>query len=146
MIDWLLSALAAAGGIIIVIIIITFFVLSGFTLLAAKIVKVENATFGRALAATFLGSLAGAAVSFVLGLLFSPLLVLGLLFSPLLVVGAILSTIGAWLVDSLVVKAIFATSYGKGLLITLLASVLAGVVAVVLILILLGASFLSCGL
>jgi len=136
MIDWLLSALAAAGGIIIVIIIITFFVLSGFTLLAAKIVKVENATFGRALAATFLGSLAGAAVSFVLGLL----------FAPLLVVGAILSTIGAWLIDSLVVKAIFATSYGKGLLITLLASVLAGVVAVVLILILVGASFLSCGL
>lgn len=135
-IDWLLSALAAAGGIIIVIIIITFFVLSGFTLLAAKIVKVENATFGKALAATFLGSLAGAAVSFLLGLL----------FGPLLVVGAILSTIGAWLVDSLVVKAIFATSYGKGLLITLLASVLAGVVAVVLILLLVGASFLSCGL
>lgn len=136
MIDWLLGALAAAGGILIAIIIITFFVLSGFTLLAAKIVKVENATFGRALAATFLGSLAGAAVSFVLGLL----------FSPLLVAGVILSTIGAWLVDSLVVKAIFGTSYGKGLLITLLASVLAGVVLVILILILLGASFLSCGL
>ncbi|MDH4269738.1 MAG: hypothetical protein OEV52_05515 [Dehalococcoidia bacterium] len=137
MIDWLLSAVAIAGGIVIVIIIIiTFFVLSAFTLLAAKIVKVENATFGKALAATFLGSLAGAAVSFVLGLL----------FSPFLVVGAILSTIGAWLIDSLVVKAIFGTSYGKGLLITLLASVLAGVVAVVLILILLGASFLSCGL
>ena len=136
MIDWLLSTVAVAGGIVIAIIVITFFVLSAFTLLAAKIVKVENATFGKALAATFLGSLAGAAVSFVLGLL----------FSPLLVVGAILSTIGAWLIDSLVVKAIFGTSYGKGLLITLLASVLAGVVAVVLILILLGASFLSCGL
>jgi len=136
MIDWLLGAVAVAGGIVIVIIIITFFVLSAFTLLAAKIVKVENATFGRALAATFLGSLAAAAVSFVLGLI----------LSPLLVIGAILSTIGAWLIDSLVMKAIFATSYGKGLLITLLASVLAGVVLVVLILLLLGASFLSCGL
>ena len=136
MINWLLSAVAAAGGIIIVIVIIIFFIASAFTLLAAKIVKVENATFGRALAATFLGSLAGAAVSFLLGLL----------FAPLFVVGSILSTIGAWLIDSLVVKAIFKTSYGKGLLITLLASVLAGVVFVVLILILVGASFLSCGL
>lgn len=134
MIDWLLHAIAAVGGIMILIVIVTFFILSAFTLLAAKIVKVENATYGRALAATFLGSLAGAAVSFVLGLL----------FGPLLVVGAILSTIGAWLIDSLVVKAIFGTSYGKGLIITLLASVLAVVVAVVLILILVGASFLSC--
>jgi hypothetical protein len=68
-IDWLFSALAAAAGIIIVVVIVTFFVASAFTLWAAKIVKVENATFGRALAATFLGTLAGAAVSFVLGLL-----------------------------------------------------------------------------
>ncbi|MGA8848887.1 MAG: hypothetical protein WB564_03580 [Dehalococcoidia bacterium] len=136
MINWLLSAVAAAGGIIIVIVIVTFFIASAFTLLAAKIVKAEKATFGRALAATFLGSLAGGAVSFVLGLF----------FGRFFVIGVILSTIGAWLIDSLVVKAIFGTSYGKGLLITLLASVLAGVVLVVLMLILVGASFLSCGL
>ena len=132
MIDWLFSALAAAAGIIIVIVIVTFFVASAFTLWAAKIVKVENATFGRALAATFLGTLAGAAVSFVLGLL------------P--VVGFVLGIIGAWLIDSLVVKAIFATSYGKGLLITLLASVLAGVVAAGLILLLVFLGLASCGL
>jgi hypothetical protein len=131
-IDWLFSALAAAAGIIIVVVIVTFFVASAFTLWAAKIVKVENATFGRALAATFLGTLAGAAVSFVLGLL------------P--VVGFVLGIIGAWLIDSLVVKAIFATSYGKGLLITLLASVLAGVVAAGLILLLVFLGLASCGL
>ena len=132
MIDWLFSALAAAAGIIIVVVIVTFFVASAFTLWAAKIVKVENATFGRALAATFLGTLAGAAVSFVLGLL------------P--VVGFVLGIIGAWLIDSLVVKAIFATSYGKGLLITLLASVLAGAVATGLILLLVFLGLASCGL
>jgi len=134
MIDWLWEGIAVAGGIMVLIIIITFFVLSAFTLWAAKIVKVENVTYGRALLATFLGSLAAAAVSFVLGLL----------FSPLFVVGTILSTVGAWLIDSLVVKAIFRTTYGKSLLVTLLATVLAAVVAVVLALILVGASFLSC--
>ena len=132
MIDLLLSVLAVAGAIIIVVVIVMFFVASAFTLLAAKIVKVENATYGRALAATFLGSLAGAAVAFVLG------------FVP--VVGFVLGIVGAWLIGSLVVKAIFATSYGKGLLITLLASVLAAVVAVVIVLLLVVAGLLSCGL
>jgi hypothetical protein len=131
-IDWILSALAAAGGIIIALLIAGFFVASAFTLLAAKILKVENVTFGRAMLATLL---AGGATSFVLGLL----------FGPLFVVGAVLSTVGAYLVDSLVVKAIFKTSYGKGLLVTLLARVLAVAVAVVVILLVLGASFLSCG-
>jgi len=136
MIDWLWGAIAAIGGIIIVLLIAGFFIASAFTLLAAKIVKVENATFGRAMLATFLGSLAGGATSFVLGLL----------FGPLLVAGAVLSTIGAYLVNSLVVKAIFGTSYGKGLLITLLAGVLAAAVAIVIGLIVLGTSFLACGL
>jgi hypothetical protein len=136
LIDWLWAAIVAIGGIIIVLFIAGFFIASAFTLLAAKIVKVENATYGRAMLATFLGGLAGGATSFVLGLL----------FSPLLVVGAVLSTIGAYLVDSLVVKAIFGTSYGKGLLITLLARVLAVAVAIVIGLIVLGTSFLACGL
>jgi len=135
MIDWLWGTIAAVGGIIIVLLIAGFFIASAFTLLAAKIVKVENATFGRAMLATFLGSLAGGAASFVLGLL----------FSPLLVAGAVLSTIGAYLIDSLVVKAIFRTSYGKGLLVTLLAGVLAVAVAIVIGLIIAGTSFLSCG-
>jgi hypothetical protein len=135
-IDWLWGSIATIGGLIIVFLIAGFFVASAFTLLAAKIVKVENATFGRAMLATFLGSLAGGAASFVLGLL----------FGPLLVVGAVLSTIGAYLVDSLVVKAIFGTSYGKGLLITLLAGVLAAAVAIVVGLIILGTSFMSCSL
>ena len=135
-IDWLWSAIAAIGGIVIALLIAGFFIASAFTLLAAKIVKVENATFGRAMLATFLGSLAGGATSFVLGLL----------FGPLFVAGAVLSTIGAYLVDSLVVKAIFGTSYGKGLLVTLLAGVLAAVVGFVVALIILGTSFLACGL
>jgi len=62
------------------------------------------------------------------------------------VVGAVLSTIGAYLVDSLVVKAIFRTSYGKGLLVTLLAGVLAAAVGFVVALIILGTSFLACSL
>jgi hypothetical protein len=132
--DWLW--IAAIGGIVIALLIAGFFIASAFTLLAAKIVKVENATFGRAMLATFLGSLAGGATSFVLGLL----------FGPLLVVGAVLSTIGAYLVDSLVVKAIFRTSYGKGLLVTLLAGVLAAAVGFVVALIILGTSFLACSL
>jgi len=131
-IDWLLSALAAVGGIIILLLIAGFFIASAFTFLAAKIVKVENVTFGRAMLATFLGTLAASAISI-------PLSFLGL---P----GVILGTIGGFLLESLVVKAIFATSYGKGLLTTLLAGVLAGAVAVVVILLVLGASFLSCGL
>jgi hypothetical protein len=134
--DWLWSAIAAIGGIVIALLIAGFFIASAFTLLAAKIVKVENATFGRAMLATFLGSLAGGATSFVLGLL----------FGPLFVAGAVLSTIGAYLVDSLVVKAIFGTSYGKGLLVTLLAGVLAAAVGFVVALIILGTSFLACGL
>jgi hypothetical protein len=135
-IDWLWGAIAAIGGIVIALLIAGFFIASAFTLLAAKIVKVENATFGRAMLATFLGSLAGGATSFVLGLL----------FGPLFVAGAVLSTIGAYLVDSLVVKAIFGTSYGKGLLVTLLAGVLAAAVGFVVALIILGTSFLACGL
>ena len=135
-IDWLWSAIAAIGGIVIALLIAGFFIASAFTLLAAKIVKVENATFGRAMLATFLGSLAGGATSFLLGLL----------FGPLFVAGAVLSTIGAYLVDSLVVKAIFGTSYGKGLLVTLLAGVLAAAVGFVVALIILGTSFLACGL
>jgi hypothetical protein len=131
-IDWLLSALAAVGAIIIVLLIAGFFIASAFMLLAAKIVKVENATYGRAMLATFLGGLAASAISIPLSFLGVP--------------GAILGTIGGFFLESLVVKAIFATSYGKGLLTTLLAGVLAGAVAVVLILIVLGASFLSCGL
>jgi len=136
MIDWLFSALAAAAGVIIAVIVITFFALSGFILLAAKIVRVDEATFGGALLATFFGSVAGAIIAFPLGFV----------FGDIPVVGGILSTIGAWLAYSYVVKRIFDTSYRKGLLITLLASVLAGAVAVVLILILGGTSFLSCGL
>ena len=129
-IGWLTSALAAVGFIIIVLFIAGFFIASAFMLLAAKIVKVENVTFGRAMLATFLGGLAAAAISI-------PLSFLGL---P----GSILGAIGGFLLESLVVKAIFATSYGKGLLTTLLAGVLAGAVAAVAILIALGASFLSC--
>ena len=131
-IDWLLSGLAVVGGIIIVLLIAGFFVASAFTLLAAKIVKVENATFGRAMLATFLGTLASSAISVPLSFLGVP--------------GAVLGTIGGFFLQSLVVKAIFATSYGKGLLITLLAGVMAAAVAVVVVLIVLGVSFLSCGL
>jgi hypothetical protein len=131
-IDWLLSALAAAGAVIIVLIIAGFFIASAFTLLAAKIVKVENVTYGRAMLATFLGWLAAAAITIPLGFLGLP--------------GVILGTIGGFLIESLVVKAILRTSYGKGLLTTLLAGVLAAAVGVILVLIVLGASFLSCGL
>jgi hypothetical protein len=131
-IDWLLSAVAAAGAVIIVLLIAGFFVASAFTLLAAKIVKVENVTYGRAMLATFLGTLAASAITIPLGLLGLP--------------GVILGWIGGFLLESLVVKAILRTSYGKGLLTTLLAGVLAAAVAVVVVLIVLGASFLSCGL
>lgn len=130
-IDWLLSALAAVGAIIIVLLIAGFFISSAFMLLAAKIVRVGNATYGRAMLANFLGGLAAAAISIPLSFLGVP--------------GAILGAIAGFLLESLVVKAIFATSYGKGLLTTLLAGVLGGAVAVVVILIVLGASFLSCG-
>ena len=131
-VDWLSSALAAVGAIIVVVLIALFFISSAFMLLAAKIVKVENATYGRAMLATFLGGLAASAISIPLSFLGVP--------------GAILGGIGGFFLESLVVKAIFATSYGKGLLTTLLAGVLAVAVAIVLILIVLGASFLSCGL
>ena len=130
-IDWLLSALAAVGGIIIVLLIAGFFIASAFMLLAAKIVKVENAKFGRAMLATFLGGLAASAISIPFSFLGPP--------------GAVIGAIGGFFLESLIVKAIFATSYGKGLLITLLAGVLAGAVAIVIVLIVLGAGFLSCG-
>jgi hypothetical protein len=130
-IDWLLSAVAAAGAIIIILLIAGFFIASAFTLLAAKIVKVEKATYGRAMLATFLGTLAAAAIS--------------IPFSFLGLPGVILGWIGGFLLESLVVKAILRTSYGKGLLTTLLAGVLAAAVAVIVVLIVLGASFLSCG-
>jgi len=129
-IDWLLSAVTAVGAIIIVLLIAGFFIASAFMLLAAKIVKVENATYGRAMLANLLGGLTAAAIS--------------IPFSFLGIPGAILGAIGGFLLESLVVKAIFRTSYGKGLLTTLLAGVLAAAVAVVVVLIVLGASFLSC--
>jgi hypothetical protein len=129
-IGYLLSAPAAVGAIITVLPIAGFFISSAFMLLAAKIVKVGNVTYGRAMLATFLGELAAAAISIPLSFLLLP--------------GAILRIIGEFFLESLVVRAIFATSYGKGLLTTLLAGVLAAAVAVVVILILVAASFLSC--
>jgi hypothetical protein len=131
-VNWLFGAVAAVGAIIIVLLIVGFFIASAFMLLAAKIVKVDNATYGRAMLATFLGGLAAAAISI-------PLSFLGL---P----GTILGAIGGFLLESLVVKAIFATTYGKGLLTTLLAGVLEVAVGVVVALIIVGTSFLACGL
>jgi hypothetical protein len=128
----LLSAIAAVGAIIIVLLIVGFFIASAFMLLAAKIVKVENVTYGRAMLATLLGGLAAAAISI-------PLSFLGL---P----GTILGTIGGFFLESLVVKAIFSTTYGKGLLTTLLAGVLEVAVGIVVTLIMVGASFLACAL
>jgi hypothetical protein len=129
-IDWLLSAVAAAGAVIIVLLIAGFFISSAFMLLAAKIVKVENATYGRAMLANLLGGLTAAAIS--------------IPFSFLGIPGAILGLIGGFLLESLVVKAIFRTSYGKGLLATLLAGLLGAAAGVVAVLIVLGTSFLSC--
>jgi hypothetical protein len=126
----LLRAIAAVGAIIIVLLIAGFFISSAFMLLAAKITKVENVTYGRAMLATFLGGLTAAAISIPLSFLGPP--------------GAILGVVGGFFLESLVVKAIFSISYGKGLLTTFLAGVLAAAVAVVIILIVLGASFLSC--
>jgi hypothetical protein len=128
----LLSAIAAVGAIIIVLLIAGFFIASAFMLLAAKIVKVANVTYGRAMLATLLGGLAAAAISI-------PLSFLGL---P----GTILGTIGGFFLESLVVKAIFSTTYGKGLLTTLLAGVLEVAVGIVVTLIMVGASFLACAL
>jgi hypothetical protein len=130
-IEWLLSAVAAAGALFIVLLIAGFFIASAFMLLAAKIAKVENPGYGRAMLANLLGGLTMAAISIPLAFLGVPGLVLGL--------------IGGFLLESLVVKAIFRTSYGKGLLTTLLSGVLAAAVAVVVVLVVLGASFLSCG-
>jgi len=129
-IDWLLSAVAAAGAVIIVLLIAGFFIASAFMLLAAKIVKVDNPTYGRAMLANLLGGLTAAAISIPLSFLGIP--------------GAILGLIGGFLLESLVVKAIFRTNYGKGLLTTLLAGVLGVAVGIVVVLIVLGASFLSC--
>ena len=131
-IDWLLSALAAVGALIIVLLVAGFFIASAFMLLAAKIVKVENATYGRAMLATLLGGLAASAISIPLGFLGLP--------------GVVFGTIGGFFIGSLVVKAIFRTNYGKGLLTTLLAGVLGAAIGVVAALIVLGTSFLSCAM
>jgi len=131
-IDWILSAVATAGFIIVVILLAGFFIASAFMLLAAKIVKVENVGYGRAMLATLLGGLAASAVTIPLSLLGVP--------------GAVVGAIGGFLLESLVVKAIFRTSYGKGLLTVLLAGVLAAAVLLVLFLIVLGSAFLSCGM
>lgn len=128
----LLSAIAAVGAVIIVLLIAGFFIASAFMLLAAKIVKIQNVTYGRAMLATLLGGLAAAAISI-------PLSFLGL---P----GTILGTIGGFFLESLVVKAIFSTTYGKGLLTTLLAGVLEVAVGIVVTMIIVGASFLACTL
>jgi hypothetical protein len=82
--------------------------------------------------ATLLGGLTAAAISVPLGFLGLPGLVLG--------------SIGGFLLESLVVKAVFSTSYGKGLLTVLLAWILEAAVVVVVILIVVGTSFLACGL
>jgi hypothetical protein len=129
-IEWLLTAVAAVGAIIIVLLIAVFFIASAFMLLAAKIVRVENATYGRAILATFLGMLVALAITIPLSFLGPP--------------GTVLGAIAGFFLAALVVKAIFATGYGKGLLTTLLSGVLAGVIGAVIILIILGASFLSC--
>lgn len=68
----LLSAIAAVGAIVIVLLIVGFFIASAFMLLAAKIVKVENVTYGRAMLATLLGGLAAAAISIPLSFLGLP--------------------------------------------------------------------------
>lgn len=129
-IDWLLAIVASAGFIIIVLLLVGFFIASAFMLLAARIVRVENVTYPRAMLATLLGLLAASVVTIPFGFLGVP--------------GAIVGAIAGFFLESLVVKAIFRTSYGKGLLTTLLARVLAIAVLVVLFLIVLGSAFLSC--
>jgi len=76
-IEWLLGAVAAVGAIIIVLLIAVFFIASAFMLLAAKIVRVENATYGRAILATFLGTLVALAITIPLSFLGPPGTVLG---------------------------------------------------------------------
>jgi len=76
-IEWLLTAVAAVGAIIIVLLIAVFFIASAFMLLAAKIVRVENAKYGRAILATFLGTLVALAITIPLSFLGPPGTVLG---------------------------------------------------------------------
>jgi hypothetical protein len=97
-------ALFAAFGIGIIFLFILMVLLGGlFMWIAAKIVRVENSSFGRALVAAIGSSF----ISVLAAFLFNLLPVIGNLFG--FIIGLLLSI--------LVIKAVFGTSFGKALLV-----------------------------
>jgi len=93
-----------------------------FLLFAAKIAGIPKSSFGRALAAVVLGSVAGFIFSLVL--------------SSVPVAGAALGFIGGFVAQALVMMPIFKTTFGRALGATVLAWALALVVAGLLIFVL----------
>ncbi len=124
-------ALFAAFGIGIIFLFILMVLLGGFFMwIAAKIVRAENSSFGRALVAAIGSSFIAVLAAF----LFDLLPVIGNLFG--FIIGLILAIV--------VIKAAFGTSFGKALLIWIF-DLIATFIAVALAAILMASSlFLGC--
>jgi hypothetical protein len=121
-------ALFATFGIGIIFLFIIWVLLGGlFMWIAAKIARVENSSFGRAMVAAIGASFVSLLVSFV----FNMLPVFGNLFG--LIIGIIVSI--------LIIKAAFGTSFGKALIVWIFNLIAAGI-AVALAAMLTASSFL----
>ena len=89
-------------NVILIIIVIGFLLGALFMNIGAKIAKVENATFGKSLFAAFI-------VTIIIA-------ITGAAFSILPIIGTIFGIVVSLLLSTLVVKAIYNTSYGKAFL------------------------------
>ena len=99
---------------------LVIFILLGalFLWIAAKLVKVEGASYGKAILVTIVGFIAAGIVNFILA------------FIP--VIGWILGFIAAILIFVFIIQKFFATTFGKAFLVWLIDIIISIVVSVIL--------------
>lgn len=121
-------SLFAAFGVGIIFVFVFMVIISGlFMWFAAKIARVENATFGRAMLAAIASSFVEVLVAFV--------------FNAVPVLGNLIGFIIGLIVAILVIKAVFRASFGKALLVWIF-NLIAALIAIVLAAMITASSFL----
>ena len=125
--------LFAAFGVGIIFVFVFMVIISGILMwVAAKIARVENATFGRAMLAAIAASFVEVVVAFV--------------FNAVPILGNLIGFIIGLIASILVIKAVFRISFGKALLVWIF-NLVAALIAIVLAAMITASSFvLSRGL
>lgn len=121
-------SLFAAFGVGIIFVFVFMVIISGlFMWFAAKIARVEKATFGRAMFAAIASSFVEVLIAFV--------------FNAVPVLGNLIGFIIGLIVAILVIKAVFHTSFGKALLVWIF-NILAALLAIAIAAMITASSFL----